>query len=90
MVRLFTSSAQHQFNQLTNRLSQLDTTVKRFSEADQGVKDISYRLKRAEDMLKLKEVDLEKLLKSIELDKEQFLYHREVYTQSEVTSYLIY
>ena len=90
MVRLFTSSAQHQFNQLTNRLSQLDTTVKRFSEADQGVKDISYRLKRAEDMLKLKEVDLEKLLKSIELDKEQFLYHREVYTQSEVTSCLIY
>ena len=91
MVRLFTSSARHQFNQLTNRLNQLDTTVNRFSEADQGVSDISHRLKRAEKMLKLKELDLEKLLRSIELDKVDFLYHREMYTQSEVTlSFLHY
>ena len=85
MVRLFTLSAQHQFTQLTNRLTQLDTTVHRFSEADQGVKDISLRLRRAEEMLKLKEVEIEKLLKSIEEDKEQFVYHRDMFSQSEVT-----
>lgn len=85
MVNLFTSSAKHQFEQLTNRLEQLDTTVRRFSEADQGVVDISRQLERAERELKKKEVDLENLLRESEMEREKFLINRERFTQSEVT-----
>ena len=85
MVSLFTSSAKHQFKQLTNRLDQLDTTVRRFSEADQGVIDISLQLERAERELKKKKIDLENLLRDSEMEKEKFLINRERFTQSEVT-----
>ncbi|KAI6653765.1 Dynein heavy chain 6, axonemal-like [Oopsacas minuta] len=83
MVHIFTSSAKYRFKHLTDRLNQLGTTVNRFSEADQGVKDISYRLERAEQMLKMKEIDLENLLADIEQDKKQFLFHRVKFSQNE-------
>ena len=84
MVSLFSASAKHQFKQLTSRLDQLDTTVKRFSEADQGVIDISRQLERAERELKKKELDLENLLRDSDMEKEKFLENRERFTQSEV------
>lgn len=59
--------------------------MRRFSEADQGVVDISRQLERAERELKKKEVDLENLLRESEMEREKFLINRERFTQSEVT-----